>query len=142
MKRTTSTLLALWITSCTVHMSGDPSSSPPATVSAGGQGPSAQVAGAGGHGGSGGACAIPRFFDEVDFQNHSIELGPGRYDVAQLEQTPLSHDSIMSVCVPPGWHVTLFMDGGFSGDRVDLSSSVRDLGAHNRSTSSIIVTAP
>lgn len=139
-------LLAMVMMGCTVQTTGDngaaggAGSSGGAAVNGGGAGASA---GAGaGAGATGSACATPRFFNEVNYQAESVELAAGRYDVAQLDQTPVQNDTIMSVCVPPGWRVTLFMDGGFAGEQVELTSSVADLGAHNRSTSSVVVTAP
>lgn len=143
-KRAMVGLVALWMVGCTVQSSGD-------NGAAGGAGSSGGVAvnggggasaGAGSSAGSAGACATPRFYNEVNYQAESVEFAAGRYDVAQLDQTPVQNDTIMSVCVPPGWRVTLFMDGGFAGEQVELTSSVADLGAHNRSTSSIVVTAP
>lgn len=145
MKRAMVGLLAVVFAGCTVQTSGGMGGGGSNGGVGAGNGASMGSGGATGTTGAnsaGGPCATPRFFNEVNYQAESVELAAGRYDVEQLDQTPVQNDTIMSVCVPPGWRVTLFMDGGFAGEQVELTSSVADLGAHNRSTSSIVVTAP
>jgi hypothetical protein len=112
-------------------------------VSAGAQG--GEVAASGGAAASpasGGACATVRVFDDTGFNGQSLELNAGRYDVGQFDGTAVPNDSIRSVCVPPGWRVTLYADSGFAGDHVDLTSSVADLANFSGSASSAVVTAP
>jgi hypothetical protein len=88
------------------------------------------------------ACSVVRVFDDTGYGGQSLELNAGRFDVSHFEGTPVPNDSIRSVCVPPGWRVTLYADSGFAGAHVDLTSSVADLADFAGSASSAVVIAP
>ncbi|MEZ4399183.1 MAG: hypothetical protein R3B06_04145 [Kofleriaceae bacterium] len=92
--------------------------------------------------GAGGCADAVRVYTEEGFAGDSLELSPGRYDVDYFDPTPVPNDSIAAVCVPPGWQVTLYWDGGFAGDSKVLRESVPDLTDWSRSASSIEVIAP
>ncbi len=77
-------------------------------------------------------------YEHIDYGGASQQLQAGRYDVAQLA---IGNDAVSSVRVPPHWRVTLYQDGGFSGETRILTSdtpTLVDLN-FNDQTSSIVV---
>jgi hypothetical protein len=64
----------------------------------------------------------------------------GRYDIGALT---VGNDAISSLTVPPGWRVTLYQNGGFTGSTKVITSDTSMLGSDfNDITSSIVVEAP
>lgn len=116
------------------------SSSPPAPMAPGPLGSTAAAASAASA--AGGCTDAVRVFTEEGFAGDTLDLAPGRHDVDHLDGTAVPNDSIAAVCVPPGWTVTLYWDGGFAGDTKVLTESVGDLTDWSRSTSAIEVVAP
>jgi hypothetical protein len=152
-----SALFSVVLGACTIVTSG-PDGSMGVTSGSGGSGGSggsmgvtsgdltAEASGGAGAGSAttaaGGACSVVRLFDDTDFHGRATDLPAGRFDLAQLEASGMENDTTRSVCVPPGWRVTLFQHAGFSGESRELSASSADLGDFQGSTSSIVVTAP
>lgn len=95
---------------------------------------------AGGAAAVGGAqCTAPRVFLDDGFQGEAHDLPAGRHDRANLEAMGIQNDSIRSVCVPPGWRVTLHEDEGFTGRTMDLTTSAGNLGDFAQSATAIVV---
>lgn len=136
-----SALFSVVLGACTVLTSGSGGSNggtsgdPTAGASGGAGAGAATTAG-------GGACAVVRLFDDTNFHGRATDLAAGRFDLAQLEASGMENDSTRSVCVPPGWRVTLFQNAGFDGESRELSASSGDLADFQGSASSIVVTAP
>lgn len=120
-----------------VVLSGCVVASPGGTVH-----PHAGSGGAVSGGAAGGGCPGNQVtaYDDEHLHGQSVSLPPGRYDVAQLDQTPVPNDSIRSLCVPAGCTVVLYADGGFSGEAHTFTSTTQSLGAFNGSASGAVVT--
>jgi hypothetical protein len=127
-----------------VVLSGCMVASPGGTVHshAGSGGSAAGSGGSGSGGAAGGGCPGNQVtaYDDEHQQGQSVSLPPGRYDVAQFDQTPVPNDSIRSLCVPAGCTVVLYADGGFSGEAHTYTSTTHSLGAFNGSASGAVVT--
>lgn len=89
--------------------------------------------------GADGACPTVRVFSDDNFQGPSHDLVAGRLDRSQLEAMGVENDTIRSVCVPPGWRVTLYEDEGFTGRTLELSASSGALGDFAQSATSVEV---
>ena len=71
----------------------------------------------------------------------AVLVGPGAYELAQLEARQLRNDSLSSLWVPTGFEAELFRDDGFVGSLGVFTrnvASLRGLDADDR-TSSIVV---
>ncbi|MEZ4394002.1 MAG: hypothetical protein R3A48_23255 [Polyangiales bacterium] len=105
--------------------------------------PAATLASSGGGAqGEAAPCATARVFLDDQFQGASRELAAGRYDRANLEAMGVENDTVRSVCVPPGWRVTLYEDEGFAGRTLELTQSSGALGDFAQSATAIVVQAP
>lgn len=59
------------------------------------------------------------------FGSQGVDLGPGKYDTAQLG---IPNDSLSSIRIPAGRTVQIFEDSGFSGKSQTYTSDVASLG--------------
>ena len=57
----------------------------------------------------------PTFYSDANYSGTGVPLGPGSYDLAQLQAAGIANDSISSIRVPAGYSVTAYADAGFSG---------------------------
>lgn len=143
LRRSVGGLFFLLLGACTVVTTGSGTPGGAVVTSsapAGGESSGAPVAPTGTS--AGGACASVRLFDDTSFQGRSVELGPGRYDLPQLEASGMENDSTRSICVPAGWRVTLFQNAGFDGETREVTAPSSDLGDFQGSASAIVVVAP
>ncbi|AKF85985.1 hypothetical protein MFUL124B02_19735 [Myxococcus fulvus 124B02] len=84
--------------------------------------------------------AAVRVYPEPGFQGRPQVLTPGYHDLAQLT---VGNDTIRSVQVPEGFHVTLYGDSGFSGPSMVLTQDTDLAGLTlDARTSSLLVESP
>jgi hypothetical protein len=139
-----SALFSVVLGACTIVTSGSGSSG--SSMGVAGADPVPGASGGAGAGSTttagGGVCSVVRLFDDTGFHGRATDVPAGRFDLAQLEAMGMENDSTRSVCVPPGWRVTLFQHAGFDGEVRELTASSADLGDFQGTMSSIMVTAP
>jgi alpha-L-fucosidase 2 len=77
--------------------------------------------------GSGGAR--PTFYSDINFGGTAVALGPGDYDLAQLQSFGIANDSVSSIRVPAGYTVTGYGDSGFAGPSWSFTADNPNLGS-------------
>ncbi|MFG2040323.1 carbohydrate-binding protein [Dactylosporangium sp. NPDC048998] len=66
-------------------------------------------------GGSSGGGNGPTFYSDINYGGTAVTLGPGNYDLPQMQANGIANDSISSIRVPAGYTVTAYADSGFAG---------------------------
>lgn len=76
-------------------------------------------------------------YRDCNFSGGKKSFTEGRYDINELG---VGNDAASSISIPPGWKITLYKNGGFSGNSVEFSSDADCLGSGwNDEVSSIVV---
>ncbi|MBL8517784.1 MAG: serine hydrolase [Betaproteobacteria bacterium] len=86
-----------------------------------------------------GPAVRPEVYRHVDFNGPRREFTVGRFGRSELG---VGDNEVSSLRVPPGWTVTLFDRGDFSGTSRKFTADVANLGDFNDKTSSLVVTGP
>ena len=88
------------------------------------------------------ADSLPTFYADANYSGTGVPLGPGSYDLAQLQAAGIANDSISSIRVPAGYTVTGYADAGFSGTAWSFTSDTPSLAAtgNNDAISSLRIT--